>query len=631
MNYGSLLEHALQSQQQNNENAKEANIIVLDIYATEQRNDKPENLLFLAQLATKCNQFLKSQDYLWHFGGDGPVFGVHVNDDGIVHLRAFCNYGPCLQDEWMVIDIMFRLSERLEDDVAISCWDIDDGQVILIQAADVLPDWLDEDPTDNHRNACFIRNGRLQLFQQPNISLQDALQHLQKQPNEQSCSHPMIQKSIKYWLDINRKHVYLQKCAFVVPRRIATLIRKRPDLVHCALQTFCKHIEDKPPSVQHHEDWVWATHKISRTNYAMARTMVSKEWKSSEFLPSLPVEAKRYKRLCNMETTPHLQHALELGVRLVVGFEILVQSSVDPIPREVKLAHWTRIAQEGGNDNSDDSSSWILESYRRGPQHSNYDLSHVLKCPVFPEEKDFPTLHSHPDVSIKQQILNAQTKVDEDEDFPMPRSDMVDNESWIDLESGEGAIDSDFDAMISKFRDFVGQSSGPEGIDSSTSKTPAAAATTKATTTTTTTTTNTEIRPRVFMNILHSVLKGEELSFPNVDPYFYQEDYDLMDQEEEEEENDDDDDEGETAGEMKALMEAMDAELKGKSNSRALDPISGVNIEGVQDNDDDDDDDNDNDDDSLAEKAHVLNNLLQSLDASDGKAGPVSNMIQEMS
>lgn len=64
----------------------------------------------------------------------------------------------------------------------------------------------------------------------------------------------------------------------------------------------------------------------------------------------------------------------------------------------------------------------------------------------------------------------------------------------------------------------------------------------------------------------------------------------------------------------------MDAELKGKSNSRSLDPISGLNIEGIQDEDEDE----------LAEKAHVLNNLLESLDASDGKAGPVSNMLSEM-
>jgi hypothetical protein len=47
-----------------------------------------------------------------------------------------------------------------------------------------------------------------------------------------------------------------------------------------------------------------------------------------------------------------------------------------------------------------------------------------------------------------------------------------------------------------------------------------------------------DIRPRIFLNILHSVLKGKELEFPLVDPFFHQEDYDLV----EEDDNDDDGD-----------------------------------------------------------------------------------------
>ena len=39
------------------------------------------------------------------------------------------------------------------------------------------------------------------------------------------------------------------------------------------------------------------------------------------------------------------------------------------------------------------------------------------------------------------------------------------------------------------------------------------------------------------MNILHSILKGKDLSFPSVDPYFYQEDYDLMEDDAEENDN----------------------------------------------------------------------------------------------
>ena len=59
----------------------------------------------------------------------------------------------------------------------------------------------------------------------------------------------------------------------------------------------------------------------------------------------------------------------------------------------------------------------------------------------------------------------------------------------------------------------------------------------------------------------------------------------------------------------------MDDELKGKTKERNFDTVDGVpdgtaNFEEV------------------AESAHVLNNLLQSLEASAGTSGPVPNMLK---
>ena len=67
----------------------------------------------------------------------------------------------------------------------------------------------------------------------------------------------------------------------------------------------------------------------------------------------------------------------------------------------------------------------------------------------------------------------------------------------------------------------------------------------------------------------------------------------------------------------------MDEELKGTTKSRRLDTLDDM-PEGVE---------NENDlnaEDEVTEDVHVLNNLLQSLEASAGKAGPVPNMMKEM-
>ena len=63
----------------------------------------------------------------------------------------------------------------------------------------------------------------------------------------------------------------------------------------------------------------------------------------------------------------------------------------------------------------------------------------------------------------------------------------------------------------------------------------------------------------------------------------------------------------------------MDNELKGKTKTRELDSVAqdtAGNEEG--------------EDEQVAEGAHVLNNLLQSLEASAGASGPMSNMLKEM-
>eukprot|EP00980_Cylindrotheca_fusiformis_P000619 scaffold154_cov129-Cylindrotheca_fusiformis.AAC.36 len=622
MEEGSLLQKVLERQGQEDFSSTkggEQNVLVLDLFSLQLGQNQQENLLCLAELAYQCNQFLQSKTYLWHVGGDGPVFGVRAGSDGIPHLRAYCEYGPNVQDEWAAIDFMFQLSQEIDHDLAISCWDVDDGQVILIQTADVLPGWLDEDPSDIHRYACFIRNGLLQLLQHPHISLPDSIRKLRSQKNQAYSSHPAIQKSIHRWLDTNRKQALTQKTPFVVPRKIATMMRTRPDLVHAAIQAFCKNIEEAPPSILHHEDWVWTTHELARTNYAMARTMLSKEWESPEFLPRLPIEVKRFKRQCAMEATPHLKHAVQLGVRLVVGFEYLARSKLGPLSMDERIAHWCRLERDCPPSNP---TSWILESLKQGPNHSTVDLSYILKCPVYPQERGFPTLYSKYDVSMQQQVLNAQREVDENEDFPRPLPSQIDDESWLDLSDTKGVSSSDdLDGMISKFQNFMAQPSGPEGV-----------------TTTSSADTSIELRPRVFMNILHRVLMGEKLSFPRSDAYFYSEDYDLMEQDEAENEPD---------GAMKGLMvristqrlkrhidfdsiahyitcplvwkDAMDAELKGKSESRELDPINGPDGESVGD-----------DEEGFVKNAHLLNNLLQSIEASEGTAGPAVNMLNEM-
>ena len=252
MEEGSLLQIALNhvsslKDSHDNLDRTQKDCLLLDLYSLKEHPEPEQqqhHLLYLAELAEKCNTFLQSQDYLWHYGIDVPNFGIHVSStEGIPHLRAYCRYGPNVLDEWMAIHYLIEISKKYPD-IAGMAWDIQDGQVILIQLADILPDWLDEDPSDNHRYACWIQNGNIQLFHESHLTLQKSLELLRNNSNSMESTHPTLQQALVYWLEVkSAESKLLQRTPMVLPRNVARFFNKRPELVHTAIQAFGEYLD----------------------------------------------------------------------------------------------------------------------------------------------------------------------------------------------------------------------------------------------------------------------------------------------------------------------------------------------------------------------------------------------------
>ena len=588
------------------------NCIFLDLYSIGSHDGQQDHLLYLAELADYCSKFFQSKDYPWHYGGDGPVFGIHVDDSeskSVPHLRAYCRYGPSVQDEWMAIYYIMELTKSVRNDddnnrgeLVASVWDVQDGQVIFIQLADLLPTWLDEDPTENNRYSCWIQEGNLQILRQPHITLEDALHDLKRRRTESTTttttttsSHPRIQHALMYWLDLNVQAASVrQRTPMVLPRKVARLFQDHPELLPIAIQVFCDYAQQdtpvesntiQPDLTNKYEDWIWTIQTLSKTNYAMARTVTSireGNWtSSSDSVPiTVGVELKRYQRQCKMESTKHLKHAVALGVRAVTGLELLLgttnnyhgmfSSSTQLSSLQERIAYWARVEQNctrsydsDNNHNNGNIKSTMLVNFQKGPNNAEFDLSNVLKCPVFPEEGKNWTLFSNPEVALRDQIKTGMASThsgkndddddDDNESFSVPRTDQIDTDEWMDYKGERGdnagtiSSENDVDNLLSRFQSFLKQSSDVDGVASNNNVVK-----------------NTvDIRPRIFLNILHSVLKGNELEFPHVDPFFHQEDYDLV----EEDDDDDDDDDDDTGNKkesfgMKDLMVCIQFFLK---------------------------------------------------------------------
>ncbi|KAL7485017.1 hypothetical protein ACHAW6_010615 [Cyclotella cf. meneghiniana] len=89
------------------------------------------------------------------------------------HLRAACRYASA-NDAWHIIFFAFQLSNHLtlhQLECAIRCIDASDGQLILIEAAEVLPSWVDDEVSEGGAGGppgceerCWIVEGKVRLI-----------------------------------------------------------------------------------------------------------------------------------------------------------------------------------------------------------------------------------------------------------------------------------------------------------------------------------------------------------------------------------------------------------------------------------------------------------------------------------
>jgi hypothetical protein len=340
----------------NNENA-----IILSLYLIQSKQDilyqsddkcKANNLHKRANLYKRlcdacliANQTLRSASSSttqpFQAGGDGPIFGVHCNnnnDDELLlsrndfdadelwqakdphtqstsandvhddedadeqinaskkipidtfqqpHLRAIFRYGNDINDMWRCISIILHISTELANanlSCAVECWDVNDGHILLIEAADHLPSWVDDDvlqggmggPEGTH-NRCWIVDGNVHLIPPPNVSnkrgttsslkkkvallsRRDALFALVNSfDTDSDGSSTLASESVQYAIQhrINRTDYSARNrneksppnsessphwhvAAAALPASVAYFIQKHPSLVPLIIDSFCE-------------------------------------------------------------------------------------------------------------------------------------------------------------------------------------------------------------------------------------------------------------------------------------------------------------------------------------------------------------------------------------------------------
>ena len=111
-----------------------------------------------ALLSSNTNRKRDAHDsYCYHREGFN-LTRAFCDATGRFCLKGSTKFGDALDDEWMVANILMRVSERFKD-ISVRIFD-DDGEFLLVECSHVLPMWVEPDVAEGRT---FIRHGAVHV------------------------------------------------------------------------------------------------------------------------------------------------------------------------------------------------------------------------------------------------------------------------------------------------------------------------------------------------------------------------------------------------------------------------------------------------------------------------------------
>uniref|UniRef100_A0A3Q3C4L5 Ecdysoneless homolog (Drosophila) n=1 Tax=Haplochromis burtoni TaxID=8153 RepID=A0A3Q3C4L5_HAPBU len=238
------------------------------------------------------------------------------------HIGGSTQFGDNVEDEWFIVFLLLQITEAFPE-LAARVED-NDGEFLLIEAADYLPKWLNPDTSENR---VFLYKGELHILPCPSKSTsvgfsKDVVPSV-AQALELLYTHPEVcRASSKISLALKKRlegypgkiKSGLHRAHCFIPAGIAIVLAQRPDLIAPAVSAFylrdpvdlqaCRTFKTFPPDTR-----VLTLVTFTRCLYAqLQQQQFTPDRRSGFTLP--PRSHSQYK-------------AHELGLKLAHGFEIL--------------------------------------------------------------------------------------------------------------------------------------------------------------------------------------------------------------------------------------------------------------------------------------------------------------------
>lgn len=232
------------------------------------------------------------------------------------HLYGITHYGENIADEWFIVFLLRHLTHVFPDLVARV--KDDDGEFLLIEAADYLPEWANPSICENR---VFIYQNKVHLIpisleSKNTYNILQGLYHIKNSPTltsaDENIQKAIEQRTLGYPDCIEGQ---LHRTTMYLPVGVAALLKKKPKIVARAVLAFCnrdildtklcKAMKYFPP-----ECCTMVSVNMTRCLFAMLT--------HHKFIPD-----KRTGWKIPLKKDPHF-NKYELGMKLASGFEILI-------------------------------------------------------------------------------------------------------------------------------------------------------------------------------------------------------------------------------------------------------------------------------------------------------------------
>ncbi|KAL8587428.1 hypothetical protein ACOMHN_062161 [Nucella lapillus] len=260
-------------------------------------------------------------DYVWQNEGIN-LRPVAAKGEIPAHLHGTTNFGDNIEDEWFIVFLLYELSRHFPD-LVIQASD-NDGEFMLIEAADHLPAWLNPETAEKR---VYIHGGELHVVPIPQNSsevstyplftptIEEAVALVRNADVHTRAAQP-IQDALQNRLGRCQSKVQENKhyANLYVPVTVAALLTEKPALVSAAVQAFYYRdpVELKVCRTMNHfkpENMVVTRVRFTRCLYAQLL--------QQKFKPD-----KRSGWMLSSASNPKFK-GQDLGMKLSHGFEIL--------------------------------------------------------------------------------------------------------------------------------------------------------------------------------------------------------------------------------------------------------------------------------------------------------------------